>query len=241
MMGCIDDAARGPAIGPLCLAMVSYNSHFQPKWPPNTKDSKNISNKSRETTLTALEKMKDIIITREKIDAKTISERMLKGDNLDDIVSDHLLILISKGPPLQKIFMDHFGYGSRIKNLISETFQIPVIMETQAESKFQAVAAASIVAKCHREQEMTRIRLLSPFKMGSGYPSDLITQKWLLKNAHPLFGYPDYVRTSWRPVQRILKDNADKISWSTDLGNDATSTVADSRSIRQWQPTLNEN
>lgn len=60
------------------------------------------------------------------------------------------------------------------------------------------VAAASIVAKVERDQEIAKIR--KEFKdIGSGYPSDPKTIKFLKNNSQ----LPDFVRKSWATVSRL--------------------------------------
>lgn len=43
--------------------------------------------------------------------------------------------------------------------------------------------------------------------MGSGYPSDPKTVKWLDNNFIPFFGYLSDIRFSWSTVTTIMKQN----------------------------------
>jgi ribonuclease HII len=71
-----------------------------------------------------------------------------------------------------------------------------------ADSKFVVVSAASIVAKVTRDRAIEKIGKLYP--IGSGYPSDDRTVKfvrdWFLANQK----MPAFVRKSWAPVKLIL-------------------------------------
>ena len=42
--------------------------------------------------------------------------------------------------------------------------------------------------------------------LGSGYPSDPETKKWLQNNKHKIFGFPSLIRFSWNTCSNILDD-----------------------------------
>jgi hypothetical protein len=42
--------------------------------------------------------------------------------------------------------------------------------------------------------------------VGSGYPGDAITKKWLQENTHEFWGPPSCTRFSWRPVKDIVAE-----------------------------------
>jgi ribonuclease HII len=67
----------------------------------------------------------------------------------------------------------------------------------------RVVAAASIVAKVTRDQEIEKIRK-THCDIGSGYPSDNKTmgfiRDWVSKYKCP----PNFARRSWRPLKRLL-------------------------------------
>lgn len=44
-------------------------------------------------------------------------------------------------------------------------------------------------------------------KMGSGYPSDPVTRKWLLDNCNKVFGWGECVRYTWSTVKKMLGEN----------------------------------
>jgi ribonuclease H2 subunit A len=48
---------------------------------------------------------------------------------------------------------------------------------------------------------------------GSGYPSDPKTKAWLQNNIDQTFGYPDFVRFSWKTCYHILKPIVPKATW----------------------------
>jgi ribonuclease H2 subunit A len=48
---------------------------------------------------------------------------------------------------------------------------------------------------------------------GSGYPSDPITQKWLINNFVPIFGYPNITRFSWSTAINAMKAKGLEINY----------------------------
>lgn len=48
---------------------------------------------------------------------------------------------------------------------------------------------------------------------GSGYPNDPKTKAWLRKHVDPVFGFPQFVRFSWRTAQSILEKEAEDVTW----------------------------
>ena len=86
---------------------------------------------------------------------------------------------------------------------------------------FPVVSAASIVAKVTRDGEMERIRDelgRSVEEIGSGYPSDRRTARfletWIRENGVA----PPHARRSWKTVRRLEQRYADSQRRLTDFG-----------------------
>ncbi len=74
----------------------------------------------------------------------------------------------------------------------------------RAEDRFPAVGAASIVAKTTRDAALLRLREQHG-ELGSGYPSDPVTRRYLealLDGGGPL---PDFVRRRWGTVKLMVE------------------------------------
>ncbi|RMF30468.1 MAG: ribonuclease HII, partial [Candidatus Nitrosothermus koennekii] len=73
--------------------------------------------------------------------------------------------------------------------------------EHRADANNIVVGAASIIAKVNRDKEIDRLRVYG--NVGSGYPSDEITikfvEEWMKKNKQ----YPEFLRKSWKTMKRI--------------------------------------
>jgi ribonuclease HII len=78
-----------------------------------------------------------------------------------------------------------------------------IVSEHHADEKYLVVAAASIVAKVVRDREI--IKLAKKYgEIGSGYPSDPVTIRWLTRyiGEHP--SPPPIARRSWKTVGTLL-------------------------------------
>ena len=74
-----------------------------------------------------------------------------------------------------------------------------------ADSRFVVVSTASILAKVTRDRDIEKLR--KNHNLGSGYPSDSVTVKFVTKYYKMNHIMPNFVRKSWKPVQRIMNSN----------------------------------
>ena len=74
-----------------------------------------------------------------------------------------------------------------------------------ADSRFVVVSAASILAKVSRDKSIQRLRKIH--NLGSGYPSDSTTVKFVTTYYKKNHVMPVFVRKSWKPVQKIMGKN----------------------------------
>ena len=74
-----------------------------------------------------------------------------------------------------------------------------------ADSRFVIVSAASIIAKVNRDRAIKKIR--KNHDVGSGYPSDAKTMRFVKKYISTRNEIPSFVRSSWKPVQTMINKN----------------------------------
>jgi len=67
------------------------------------------------------------------------------------------------------------------------------------------VSAASILAKVARDRTIEKLR--KNHNLGSGYPSDSLSVKFVTKYYKKNHTMPSFVRKSWKPILRILDNN----------------------------------
>ena len=94
-----------------------------------------------------------------------------------------------------------FRYAEMVKAHLLSSCEI--VSEHHADEKYMVVSAASIVAKVIRDRAVERLAKKYG-EIGSGYPSDPITIRWLTGyiGEHP--SPPPIARRSWKTVGALL-------------------------------------
>jgi ribonuclease HII len=94
-------------------------------------------------------------------------------------------------------------YGTMVTNFLG--VECRVIAEHHADETVPAVSAASIVAKVTRDREVAR--LAEEFgEIGSGYPSDPVTVRYLRDYIMERGKSPAIARRSWETVHTIIAE-----------------------------------
>lgn len=99
-------------------------------------------------------------------------------------------------------------FGRDILSRLS--FKPEIISRHKADEIYPIVGAASILAKTRRDEEVRNIELELKKKLnmplGSGYPADPITQKFLKTWVKTFQGLPPYTRCSWETTKKIIAE-----------------------------------
>ena len=201
----IDEAGRGPVIGPLVIAGILIGESDLDTIK-DAKDSKLLTHKQRLRLCTKIEqrvsKYKLIVIQPEEIDRAVDGN---DGLNLNWLEARKTAEIINHLKP-DKAFIDCpspniKAYTSYLKEFINNK-GVELVVEHKADSSYKIVSAASILAKCKREEEVTKIEKKVGQSIGSGYPSNPICQKFLKENWDK---YPDIFRKSWSSYKGVVK------------------------------------
>ena len=197
----IDDAGRGSMIGPLVIAGITIEKKNLKKLKSlGVRDSKKLTRKSREILYKKIIKNVDDYYVV-KIPPKTIDHSVFKH-NLNHLEAKNMAKIVTKLNPavsyVDSCDVDYKRFGKEISLLSSKA---KIKSYHHADSRFVAVAAASIIAKVTRDRAIHRLN--KNFDLGSGYPSDKKTiksiKKLLSNNKSESF-----IRFSWKPVQKII-------------------------------------
>ena len=221
----IDEAGRGPVIGPMVYACCYFNYDLKDEIKSYFKfnDSKKLTPEKREKMFEQIKQYPNIFqYDLINLSPQYISEKMLLRNkiNLNKISHDSAISLInnalSKNVNLTHIYVDTVGqpdkYKCYIENNIKKKKNINIAVEKKADEKYECVSAASIIAKVTRDKAIENIDF--PDKnLGSGYPSDCYTVNWLEKNYDEIFGYPDFIRFSWGTVKNKFKKKKNNVEW----------------------------
>jgi ribonuclease HII len=208
----VDEAGRGPVIGPLVIAGVLFDEKDLPKLTElGVKDSKLLSPQKRETLSTQIRETALICHTAwlspAEIDCVVESKRRLHKLNRLEAQAMAKVIAILK-PDVAYVDASDI-LPDRFAEHIAEnlTFTPKIVCEHKADKNYPIVSAASIIAKVERDKAISKLQKKHG-NIGCGYPHDPNTIKFL-KNWIKKFGdYPDFVRKSWKTAKRI-KNKAD--------------------------------
>jgi ribonuclease HII len=207
----VDEAGRGPLIGPLVIAVAAISeSKMHLLKELGVKDSKLLTEKQREDILKELEKIVHyelVILTPQVIDDAVLSRsynlNWLEADNTASIINK-LDVKLSNN--VAKAIIDCPSnnipaYTSYVAKSIDNK-EIKLVVEHKADLNHLIVGAASIIAKVTREKELEKIKRRIKLDFGSGYPSDPKTKAFLEKY-HDDKKLEFLFRKSWAPYQNI--------------------------------------
>jgi ribonuclease HII len=203
----IDEAGRGAVAGPLVVAGVCCNEKAETLLRKiGVRDSKLLSPARREILAKAIEKtVKDVLIL--KIGSCKIDSHRQRGMSLNQIEGIKMAEVASFLRP-HKVFIDSpdrnlFKFGKFLEKMIQHEPEI--VLEHKADVRYPVVAAASILAKVERDREIQKLRD-EHGELGSGYPSDPLTQEWLRNWISGNKKFPEFVRRSWVPAEILEKE-----------------------------------
>ncbi|ODV79061.1 ribonuclease HII/HIII, partial [Suhomyces tanzawaensis NRRL Y-17324] len=212
----VDEAGRGPVLGPMVYG-IAYSLKDQAL--PGFDDSKVLKDLKRKELFEAIDSFNLGWATR-TMTARDILSGMLRsslGDgayNLNAQAHDTTIQLIKEvlamGVNVTEIFVDTVGppvtYQAKLK---SHFPSIDITVAKKADSIYPIVSAASVVAKVTRDLnlELYTSTYLKGHSIGSGYPSDPNTSKWLHANVDPVFGWLGLVRFLWQTAKDSLKNH----------------------------------
>ena len=203
----VDEAGRGPVIGPLVIACVVLNSTGLAFLRSYLRDSKELTPRARSRIyrliLSAADEIKVRVLEPREIDQAVESfERGL--NELEAVATAELInsleqhvetVYVDSPDPLPDRYAEMIGSRLRRSTAL-------VVAANHAESLFPHVAAASIVAKVERDRAIEELkREYGDF--GSGYPSDPKTRRFIQQLASQGRELPPIVRKSWKTLDKL--------------------------------------
>ncbi|MDI6842500.1 MAG: ribonuclease HII [Methanothermobacter wolfeii] len=198
----IDEAGRGPVIGPLVVAGVMVPERkFSILRKMGIKDSKKLTPERRRFLARKIQRIARVFTV--KISASDIDAMRARGFNLNEIEKIAIRRIIMEAQPARVIIDSVDVKPSRLEDEIRAQFKdMEVKAEHGADARYYPVAAASIIAKVERDLEIEKIRKKNRKlgDIGSGYPSDPRTKSFLEGFSYDEL--PDFVRKSWATVKK---------------------------------------
>lgn len=208
----VDDAGRGPVIGPLVIAGITIEENrIHELRELGVKDSKMLIRSSRENMSKEIPKIVNDLHVVELAagDLDRIVNRAPKFQRLNLLEAKAMAQVIEKLKPDVAYVDSSDTRPERFKNNILDylTFVPRIVSEHKADINYPVVSAASIIAKVHRDRRIDELEQ-EYGKLGSGYAHDPLTIKFL-KNYYSEHGeFPPIVRRSWKTLQSIVSELA---------------------------------
>ena len=205
----IDEAGRGPCFGPMTIGISVMEKDTEKELKKlGVKDSKEILPNKRKALI-------------ESIKANCIEHKVLilEPIEINDLMTQHSLNEIEaikiaelinglKSKP-EIVYIDSpdavkGAFEKRIRKYLNKHHEkTKIIAENKADSKYIVVGAASILAKVKRDEEIEQ--LSEKFgNIGSGYPSDPTTKKFLADYVEKHKKLPPFSRIFWSTCTKAL-------------------------------------
>jgi len=206
----IDDAGRGPVIGPLVIAGVAIpDESVEELRSIGVKDSKLLSPRSRASLVNQIKNIVSnstyVIVDPSEIDDVVLKGRKLERLNL--LEAKYMARVISELKP-QLAYVDASDviaerFGRTILDMVA--FPVTVISEHHADRKYPIVSAASILAKVRRDEVVESLKA-EYGEFGSGYVTDPATMSFLRQWIRKHDNLPPVVRRSWKTIRELLQE-----------------------------------
>lgn len=202
----LDEAGRGPVLGPLVLCGVCFKqSKLEYLQEIGVKDSKRLSSERR-SKLSNIIKENCCSFKVLELSPQEIDQRIKKRISLNQLELRKFVEIANNLKP-SKIYIDAADtdekrFGNTLKAKLNYTPKT-IISKHKADDIYPIVGAASIIAKVKRDEVIENLKEKYG-EIGSGYPSDEKTtrflREWIRNEKEP----PPFARLSWKTTKDIL-------------------------------------
>jgi ribonuclease HII len=211
----IDDAGRGPIIGPMVLAGVLLTNEQEKILKENdVRDSKMLTQASR-VIMEKLIKENSVSHKIIKASPELIDGSLSSGTNLNELeakMAAKIINYLNKDLTEQiKVIIDcpSVNVGSwkvSLTKYLERTDNLEISCEHKADANHVSAAAGSILAKVTREEEVSKLK--KEFgDFGSGYPSDPKTKEFLVEKGKE-FEDSGLFRKTWATWKKAYPENS---------------------------------
>jgi ribonuclease HII len=198
----VDEAGRGPVIGPLVVAALAIEDD-QDLRDMGVRDSKKLSPARREELAIGISRVAHFevaIIQPHQIDEET------RHISLNELEIRTFAMLINK-MRAEEVYVDACEAKERAFTLKLQahlTYRPKLVCRNAADDLFPVVSAASIIAKVRRDSIIQDIEKEIGQPIGSGYPHDPVTKEFLEKWIKDKRCVPPHTRKCWATTKRAV-------------------------------------
>jgi ribonuclease HII len=220
LIGGVDEAGRGSVLGPLVIAGVSIKrKDLLSLRRRGVRDSKLLTVKARHKLFSRIIDLAEHICVYES-DCDEVDQYVYS--NMLNKLEAKAMATVIDNIFAMRVYVDACDVNPlRYKECIEcELGSIPrprILSLHHADGANTAVSAASIVAKVIRDEEIRKIRSQHN-EIGSGYPSDRKTMKFIAKWVANHDSAPHFARKSWKPLRALLANHIQSIHAKSGYG-----------------------
>lgn len=213
MIAGVDDAGRGPIIGPLVVAGISVDEEVaKTLFGMGVRDSKMLTPETRTQLASRIrqvahkvsvvevqpKEIDDVVTHGRRLRRLNYLEAKLMAQVLNDLSPDQAYVDASD--------VNEQRYAESIAELLKpELKHIGIVSRHHADRTYPVVSAASIIAKVRRDEAVHSLK--SEYgDFGSGYISDPRTIEFLKQWRRSHAEYPSIVRLSWKTIKDIEQE-----------------------------------
>jgi ribonuclease HII len=198
----IDEAGRGPVLGPLVVAGVLCEDQEVLR-RLGVRDSKKLSPQRRRGLA---EEIRRVAEFRLHVTSASELDEAMERVSLNRLEARLFAEIIREFSP-DEAYLDCCDTSeSRFRQMVLRHvgYEIPLHVEHGADEKHPVVSAASILAKVRRDEEMSRIGEELGYPIGSGYAHDPLTTAFLERWVRVHGQMPRHARLSWKTSKDLL-------------------------------------
>jgi len=206
----IDEAGRGPVLGPMVLACVVIDSDDEAAIKKaGVRDSKELKPEKRESLYSMIrgiaKEVASVHVPASEIDLlrKSISLNELEARKIAGLLDG-----LSCRPEVVYVDAPDTIEANFAKRIAKCGITHKIVSEHKADSNYTVCSAASVIAKVERDLAVRELEGRYG-RLGSGYPHDPETIGFL-NRCIDRKEYPDIIRQSWDTFDRLVKDRAQK-------------------------------
>lgn len=204
----IDEAGRGPVLGPMVICGVCYfETDLKLLDEIGVKDSKKLTPIKR-SKLAKIIKDQCYDYTTIVVSAQEIDEREKKRITLNKLEEIKMAEIIETLKPkityIDAADVNEARFGNSIKKLLKFS-TTKIISKHKADDLYPIVSASSIIAKVTRDNIIEELKKIYG-ELGSGYPSDMRTLKFLREWIKKKKKSPPFARKSWETTKNIIRE-----------------------------------
>lgn len=205
----VDEAGRGPVMGPMVMVGLKCTEEDNVRLRRiGVKDSKLLTPLQRETMYDQLVEnfeFEMLVLSPKEVD-DALMDPELNLNWLEAVATAKILNILDPDISYVDCPSNNIeAYSSYLKKRM--TTKSKLVCEHGADKTYPAASAASIIAKVTRDRAMVEVAKKLGQPVGSGYPSDPKTIKFLRENWDK---HPEVFRQSWASYKKVAQSKSQK-------------------------------